>query len=167
MGGVSQRRHPQLAPVDQQLPPRSDEHPSIAPIDQGAGNGAAAELLPIDAPTEGTPTLVAAAREAALEEARADSPASRREADLELATAFSPTRERELELAMARAWGPADEREATLLRAQATAEGVDPDVALLLETRADLMESEGQERLAEAEAAWEDYLARREAAGLH
>ncbi len=166
MSSVGQQQRPAIAPIDQQ-PAR--EAPDIRPIDEQVGGTAAtAEILPIDQVVEATPNLEAAEREAALAEANGpDSPMARREEDLALAREFSPTIERELRLAVARAWTPTDEREVALLRAQASADYEDPDVALLLETRADFMEREGQERLTEAEAALEDYLERQEAAGLH
>ncbi|MBW2254607.1 MAG: hypothetical protein JRI25_08425 [Deltaproteobacteria bacterium] len=161
MGGVSQTTNSQVAPAGKQAgpatPSTASDRSHLAPIDELAGgevdgNAAAAEVV---------------RGEARLQEAQEDTPMARRRADLELANRFGPVRERELELDMAQAWTPSDQREVDLLRAQATAEGVDPDVALLLETRADLMEEAGQERLAAAEAAWDAYQQEREAHGIH
>ncbi|MBW1879510.1 MAG: hypothetical protein JRI25_24235 [Deltaproteobacteria bacterium] len=151
MGGKSQSTPSQAAPqpAGPATPSPTSDRSHLAPIDELVGgevdgNSAAAEAL-----------------------RREDSPMSRRQADLELANRYGPVRRRELELDVANAWGPSDEREVDVLRAQATAEGVDPDVALLLETRADLMEEAGQDRLARAEAALAAFEEESAAHGLH
>jgi len=168
MGSVTHFTQPSIAPIDAPpapTPPTDRSH--LAPIDDLVGgrvdgNAAAVEILPIDVQPEATPTLDTQ-RERDLAGARASGPAQEREALLQEAQLFTPTEERQLQLDVAQAWGPAQEREVELLRAQATQEGVDPDVAMLLQVQADHMERSGREAEAQALAALEDFEARRDA----